>query len=115
MQDTVILVTRNGLGSTEFADAEFGVVMLEKFLHTLERQPVKPSAVCFYTEGVKAALQDSPCATSLRLLKGLGVSLIACETCVNYYGIDPAHLAADLGGMPWILQQIATARKVVTI
>ena len=53
MDDTVILVTRGGLGTTRPEDEGFGVEMLEKLFHTLEKVSRKPKAICFYTEGVR--------------------------------------------------------------
>jgi intracellular sulfur oxidation DsrE/DsrF family protein len=115
MRDSVILVTRNGLGHTEFVDLEFGMVMLDKLFHTFERSAERPTAICFYTEGVKVALRDSTCATSLQMLKTLGVSLSACESCVNYYGFDPNSLVADVVGIVQIVQQMSTASKVIAV
>ena len=115
MQDTVILVTRLGLGWTDGADSEFGVEMLDKLFHTLERQPSKPKAICFYTEGVKAVVKGSPFEVGLKLLAGLGVRLVVCETCVKYYGLDDQLAVGEVGGMPDIVKLMSEAGKVITV
>jgi hypothetical protein len=115
MQDTVILVTRSGLGHTDAADAEFGTDMLDKFFHTLERQPHKPKAICFYTEGVKVVVRGSPFEVGLKLLAGLGVRLVVCETCVKYYGLEQKVAVGEVGGMPEIVNLMSEAKKVITV
>jgi hypothetical protein len=57
---TLVLVTRNGLGSVSEADRALGVEMFDKLVHTFESAPEKPWAMAFYTEGVKLAVEGSP-------------------------------------------------------
>lgn len=51
----VVIVRQEGLGSVGLQDRPFGRDMLDKFLHTLEGQSLKPHAICFYTEGVRSS------------------------------------------------------------
>lgn len=115
MNRTVILVTRAGLGTTLPEDADFGLEMLDKFFHTLERMTDKPQAICFYTEGVKVLEQGSPVILGLKLLESLGVSVVACQSCVNRYGLQDRIAVGRVGGMPDIVQLMSQAEKVITI
>jgi hypothetical protein len=113
MNGTVIIVTRMGLGTTKPEDADFGVEMLDKFFHTLEKQPEKPGAICFYTEGVRCVAEGSPLVLGLKLLEGMGVRLVSCRTCVQRFGVEVA--AGGTGGMDEIVEILGRAHKVVTI
>jgi sulfur relay (sulfurtransferase) complex TusBCD TusD component (DsrE family) len=115
MKDAVIIITKQGLGATSAEDAVFGVEMLETFFHTLERQPAKPKAICFYTEGVKVATKGSPIEISLKLLEGLGVQVIICRTCLEYYGLESESAVGTVGGMVDIVHLLSEAEKVITI
>jgi sulfur relay (sulfurtransferase) complex TusBCD TusD component (DsrE family) len=115
MKKTVILVTRQGLGTTLPEDAEFGREMLDKFFHALERQPEKPSAICFYTEGVKLLVPDSTVVLGLQLLEKLGVRILACQTCVNQYGLQNQLAVGEVKGLLEIVQVMAQADKVITV
>jgi len=106
MQKTVIVVTKPGLGTTSSDDAEFGIQMIDKFFHTWEGRPQKPHAVCFYTEGVKLLGKNSPVSLSLKLLEGVGVRLLACQTCVDYYRLTDDLAVGELVGMPDIVKVI---------
>ncbi|MHB8861845.1 MAG: DsrE family protein [Pirellulaceae bacterium] len=115
MRKTVIVVTRSGLGTTAAEDAEFGVEMLDKFFHSLERQPEKPHAICFYTEGVKLLVDGSAVVLGLKLLEALGVRIIACQSCLHHYDLQDRLAVGKTGGMPDIVQLMREADKVITV
>ncbi len=115
MNKTVILVTRQGLGTTAPEDADFGLEMLDKFFHTLERQAEKPHAICFYTDGVHLLAAGSALVLSLKLLESLGVRIVACQSCLNHYGLQDRLAVGTVGGMPDIVQLMWEADKVITV
>ena len=111
----VFIVTREGLGYMDGADRAFGVEMFDRFLHSLENQPVKPQAICFYTEGVKLVSQDSTIALSLRLLHGMGVRIVACRTCLEHFGLIDKPVVGEIAGMNDILSLMTEAEKVIPV
>jgi intracellular sulfur oxidation DsrE/DsrF family protein len=115
MSKTVILVTRQGLGTTAPEDADFGLEMLDKFFHTLERQPEKPYAICFYTDGVNLLAEGSSIVLGLKLLEALGVRIVVCQSCLNHYGLQDRLAVGTIGGIPDIVQLMWEADKVITV
>ena len=87
MENTLILVSRCGLGTTGPEHDEFAGQMLDKFFHTIEKQPVKPAAIAFYTEGVRCIAEGSPVLLGLQLLAGMGVRIVGCGSCLEEYGL----------------------------
>lgn len=114
-RNSAVVVTKTQLGTVADQDMEFGSEMLEKFFHVLESQPEKPEVICFYTEGVKVICNESPCLMSLQLLEGMGVRLIACQTCLEYYDISDQVAVGEVVGMPHILNTLMEAENVITI
>lgn len=112
---TVVLITREGLGCVAPEDYVFGLEMMEKFLHTLESQAEKPQAICFYTEGVKLVCQGSEVLPSLQLLAGMGVKLVACQTCLDYYRLSEKVAVGGTGGMKEIQALLLEADSVLTV
>ena len=112
MQDTVIVVTRCGLGTTAPGDAAFGEQMLDKFFHTVEKRETKPRAICFYTEGVRCVCEGSPVLLGLQLLAGMGVRIVACGTCLQNYGLKDQVAVGEVGGMDAIVELLAEGRAV---
>lgn len=112
---TVIVVTGECLGNVSPEDRQFGSEMLDKFLHVLEGYPARPTGICFYTEGVKAVCEGSPHIMGLELLQGLGVRIVACQTCLNYYGLSEKIMVGDVVGMPQIVEMLMEADNVITV
>ena len=110
--DTVILITREGMGS---ADVELQRRLLDTYLRLLMENDYMPAAICFYTEGVKLVVEGSPLLERLSQLEHKGVRLIICSTCLNYFGLSDKVRVGIVGGMPDILEAQAKASKVVTL
>ncbi|MCB2223535.1 MAG: DsrE family protein [Actinobacteria bacterium] len=115
LSDTVVLITRDGFGTTSAGDAAFGEEMLEKFLHTLEGREDKPAAICAYTEGALVVTDDSPVLLSLQMLEAAGVEIIACGTCLDHYGRTDRVAVGRIGAMTDIVEKMAAAAKVITV
>jgi hypothetical protein len=113
--NTVVLVTRDGLGQVEPPDRYFGLAMFDRFIHTLEATADKPSAMCFYTTGVRLLCEGSPALLGLQLLAGLGVRLVACQSCLEHYGIKEKMRAGEVRGMDEIVAILFAADKVITV
>ena len=111
----VLLATREGLGQVKPEDHDFGLAMFEKFLHTLESQPARPAAICFYTEGVRLVCSGSPVVPALQLLAGMGVKLVVCESCLVQFGLRDAVRVGTVGGMKEIVAELLSADSVVTL
>ncbi len=113
--NTVVLVTKETLGTVGAAERDFGLAMMDKFLHSLESEPEKPSALCFYTEGVRLLCRGSELLLGLELLRGLGVRLVACRSCLEHYGLLDEVTVGEVGDMKQIAGLLLSASKVVTL
>jgi len=110
--DTVILVTRNGMGN---GPEELQLMLVGKYLQLLGQAEDLPAAICFYTEGVKMVMDDSPVLEHLVALEKKGIRLIVCSTCLNYYELSARVKVGIVGGMADILEAQLRAGKVITL
>ena len=111
-RDTVILITNNGMGK---GPQDLQLTLLGKYLELLDLQNDLPSALCFYTEGVRLVTEGSPVIERLRALEEKGVRLIVCSTCLNYFGLVNNGKIGIVGGMGDILAAQWQAGKVITL
>ncbi len=51
----------------------------------------------------------------LKALEERGVQLIACGTCLDYFGLKGKVVAGEVGGMAAILEAIVEAGKVLSV
>ena len=112
MRDTVILVTNNGMGN---ADEKLQQLLFGKYVELLLQNKNLPSALCFYTDGVKLVCDGSPALEQLRDLDRKGVRLIICSTCLNYFNLIDKLQVGIVGGMGDILEAQMKAEKVITL
>lgn len=112
MNDDVLLLTRNGMGS---ADVPLEQRLLANYLRILLENGTLPGAVCFYTEGVRLAVEGSPVLDQLAELERRGVHLILCKTCLEYFGLVDKVRVGIVGGMIDIVAAQAKARKVIAL
>ena len=112
MKDAVILITRNGMGS---AEESLQLALIAKYLELLLHNGNLPSAICFYTDGVRLVCEGSPVIEQLQKLESLNVRLISCSTCLNYFALQDKVQVGIVGGMGDILEAQIRAGKVISI
>ncbi len=111
----VVIVRQDILGSVAPGDTQFGREMLDNFLHTLEGLSPKPHAICFYTEGVRLTCDDSPVLFSLQLLARMGVRIVICTSCLEYYRLETRVAVGEKGTMRDIVRLALEADSVITV
>ncbi len=109
------LVCGEGLGEVAIQDKEFGLEMFDKFIHTLEKRDLSNEALCFYTDGVKLTLEDSGVVEGLKLVEKLGLKIIICGSCLDYFGVRDQVAVGEIGGMDDIVELLRTAGNVIRI
>jgi hypothetical protein len=110
--DTVILVTRNGIGDAEPALQQ---KLVTTYFKLLDENNILPAAICFYANGVKLAIEGSPVLSSLQSLEAKGMRLVLCSTCLDYYNLADKVQVGIVGGMTDILEAQRMAGKVISI
>jgi hypothetical protein len=110
--ETVLLVTRNGMGD---AEPELQQKLITTYFKLLDENQILPAVICFYANGVKLVVEGSPVIDMLKSLEAKGVRLILCSTCLNYYSLSDKVLVGIVGGMTDILEAQRRASKVISL
>lgn len=112
MKDSIVLVSNNGMGT---ADETLQLTLIGKYFELLIQNGNLPSAICFYTEGVKLVCDGSPVIEQLRELESKQVRLVICSTCLNYFELNEKVQVGIVGGMGDIIEFQSKAEKVISI
>jgi intracellular sulfur oxidation DsrE/DsrF family protein len=112
MKSTVIVFNRNGMGN---GPEELGKTLVKNYLDLLINEKNLPAALLFYGEGVKLICDDLQVTDSLSALERKGVNLIACKTCLTYFGLISEVKVGRVGTMADILTFQLEAGKVITV
>ena len=110
--DTVVLITRNGMGEAEPALQQ---KLIGTYLKLLDEHNILPAAICFYTDGVRLCVEGSPVLEVLKALEAKGVRLILCSTCLAFFNLSEQVRVGIVGGMNDILEAQRRADKVISL
>jgi selenium metabolism protein YedF len=108
----VLVINGDRMGEGE---EELGARLMANFLSKLMDAKLKPEMMVLYNSGVKLAARGSPVLESLHSLENLGVEIICCGTCINFYGLADQIEAGRVSNMPEIVKVLTEAKSVVTL
>lgn len=111
MQDTIILINSQFLGK---GDETLGEALLENFFTHLKQNKEMPRALFFINSGVFALTNQSLASLHIKELYNKGIPILACKTCVDYYGIENELTSGDISSMSELID-LAKQYKVITL
>nr|WP_320117397.1 sulfurtransferase-like selenium metabolism protein YedF [uncultured Marinifilum sp.] len=111
-KNTLIQVTQNGMGS---GSEELGLKLVTNYFKLLDADNRLPKIIVFYNAGVKLLCENSPALEALQNLIEKGVKIVACKTCLDFYGLFDKIKVGTVGSMPDIITLQANADKVVNL
>ncbi len=109
---TLIQLKSYGMG---IGPQELQLKLLRTYLTLLLENETRPGALVFYTDAVKLLTRESPVLDLLQQLEARQVRLIACSTCINFFGIQDQIAAGIVGGMPDIMAAQEAASKIIDL
>ncbi len=113
VKSIVFVFSAYGMGQTEHPDLKLSLA--QEFLALLAQADPLPSRICFYTDGVKLCVNESPVLEELRALQARGVELVLCYTCLEAYGLADQVAVGAVTGMGDIITAMTNADKVIAL
>lgn len=108
--DYAVVLKGETMGS---GDPALGTLLMKAFLNALPEAERLPSTVLLYNAGVRLALEGADTAAALRKLEDLGVTVMSCGTCLDYYGVKDRLAVGTVGNMYKITEVLSGAGHVV--
>lgn len=109
---TTIVVNKNGMGE---AHPDLSKTLITNYFGLLTEEKELPAYICFYADGVKLCTGDSPILESIKTLETMGVKILICKTCINFYGIADQVAAGTIGTMMDIMGAQMHCDKVIVL
>lgn len=92
---------------------ELGAILMRSFLITLKELHPLPWRIIFINSGVKLATEESPLLNVLHELRDLGIEIISCGTCLDYYQIKDKLMVGRVSNMYEIETSFLDATNVI--
>ena len=88
--------------------------MMVAFVKTLKEIVPRPSSLVLMNGGVKLAVQGSELVEAIAELEGLGVEVLVCGTCLDFYKLTGEVAAGTVSNTFEILSVLAAADSVLS-
>lgn len=110
IQDLVIFVgsDKMGVGSDELGD-----VLIKGYFYALTECEPYPKSLLFVNAGVNLTIEGSPVLDNIRKLESMGVEVLSCGTCLDYYKIKDKLAVGGVSNMYTIVETMNNAKKVI--
>jgi len=106
----IVVISSDKMGE---GDDELGHLLMLNFIKALKDLDRLPQKIVFYNKGVTIVTKSSPVIDHLTDLEKMGVELLLCATCVNFYKIEDQTGAGILSNMYVIAEAMASAGNII--
>ncbi len=110
-QAATVFIRSDRIGS---GDDQLGALLMRAFLSTLGETEPAPGRLILMNGGVRLAVEGAETVESLRRLEAAGIEVLACGTCLKFYGLEERLAAGRISNMYEIAGALL-AGKVVTV
>lgn len=108
--NSVVAIGSDCMGN---GDDELGRTLMKGFIYALSQQDPLPKTILFYNGGVKLAVKGAVSVEDLKTMEAQGVQILACGTCLNYYGLTEELAVGSVTNMYAIVEAMNGADKVI--
>ncbi len=109
-KNTVIVFRSDRMG---VGDDALGKILVQALLKTLPDMDERPGKLIFYNRGVHLTAEGSEVISALQHLAGLGMEILVCGTCLDYYHLKEKLAVGTVSNMFTILDSMLKADSVI--
>ncbi|MEI6856084.1 sulfurtransferase-like selenium metabolism protein YedF [Psychrilyobacter sp.] len=92
---------------------ELGDVLMKGFIYTLTEMDLMPTTVLLYNGGAKLTVEGAPTLEDFKTLEEMGVEILTCGTCLNYYNLGDKLAVGEVTNMYTIMERLQSADKLI--
>jgi selenium metabolism protein YedF len=93
---------------------QLGWALLQTYVQTIKDVDPLPEKIVLYNSGVKLVTTASGALEALRSLQERGVVILACGTCLDFFGLKSAIAVGQISNMLEIMTTMVEADKLVS-
>ncbi|NLB35058.1 MAG: sulfurtransferase-like selenium metabolism protein YedF [Elusimicrobia bacterium] len=110
--DTLFLLTSYGIGSPS---EELGSLLMKTFFQTIPQVEPLPDGIVLMNGSVKHAVEGSDTLEIIKKLEALGIDIIVCGTCLDFFNIKNKLSVGRISNFFEIASILSASEKTVTI
>ncbi|MGL5055167.1 MAG: sulfurtransferase-like selenium metabolism protein YedF [Fusobacteriaceae bacterium] len=107
---TVIVIEADEMGK---GDSRLGKTLMKAFVYTLTELETLPETIILYNRGVFLAAEGSESVEDLEKLVSMGVNIVSCGACVNFYELTEKVKVGTITNMYNILNLQMKSKRII--
>lgn len=111
-KDLTIAISSDKMGSGE---EKLGKILLKGFIYTVKETTPLPKAILLYNSGVNITCEGSEMLDDLKYMEEVGVEIISCGMCLDYYHLKDKLRVGSIGNMYGIYEKMANSNNTLNI
>lgn len=111
-ENIVVVIDSDEMGK---GDEELGKILVKGFIYSLTEMETLPKTVILYNKGVLLATVNENTIEDFKKLESMGVEIISCGTCANYYHVQDKLQVGSLTNMYTIVDRQFKATKLIRV
>lgn len=112
LKDRAILFTKDKMGH---GNDELGKVLIKGYIYTLTELDEKPKTLLFVNSGILLTTGDAETIADLKKLEDMGVKILSCGTCLDYYELKDDLKVGEIANMYLIADAMNQAENTITL
>ena len=110
--ERILLISSRFLGD---GPEELGSLLMRNFIHTLLETVEMPSSIIFMNQGVLLTTEGSDVLEALDKLACMGVELLSCGLCLDYFGLKEKLRVGSTTNMLTTAESLLGAGQVIKL
>jgi selenium metabolism protein YedF len=110
--ERVLLISSRFLGD---GPEELGSLLMRNFIHTLLETTALPTSIFFMNQGVLLTTEGSDVLEALDKLAGMGVELLSCGLCLDFFGLKDKLRVGSTTNMLTTAESLLGAGQVIKL
>lgn len=111
-KDLTIAIGSDEMGTGE---KELGHILMKSFIYTVRETTPLPKTIVLFNSGVRIVCEDSQIVDDLKAMVEIGVELLVCGTCLDYYNLKDDIMVGEIANMYSIYEEMRNSNNTLNL
>lgn len=105
------------IGSDEMGTggSELGHILMKSFIYTIRETTPLPRSIVLFNSGIKIVCEESQIVDDLKAMVEMGVEILVCGTCLDYYNLMDEIKVGEVANMYSIYEEMRNANNTLNL
>lgn len=111
-KDLTIAIGSDKMGTGE---EKLGNILMKSFIYTVRETTPLPRSIVLFNSGVKIVCDESQILDDLKAMAEMGVEILVCGTCLDYYNLKEEIKVGEIANMYSIYEEMRNSNNTINL